>query len=235
MPPVAVFDMLGTFFSFERVQQKFAQVFHLPPSLVTFWFTQSVRDFMAFSTAGAYVPLKQVLCSSLTRVLRMHGVEVESYTTLQIDQVLDQFSQLTCHPDAGDCVSALTARGWRVFALTNGSEDNTLSALERAGLIQDFYAVLSTDSISKAKPDPATYDLVKQHVDAGDDLWFVSAHAWDIVGARQAGFKTVFVTTVEKEYMDVHERQPTEVVDSLLAASQLMISGYQGSRRSAEP
>jgi 2-haloacid dehalogenase len=70
--------------------------------------------------------------------------------------------------------------------------------------------LLSSDDIGVAKPDMRVYENANRHLTsrelsaADGDRWFVAAHAWDLIAARKAGFKTA--------YLDYEEHDPvTEV------------------------
>ncbi len=127
------------------------------------------------------------------------------------------FAELDPRPDFPEAAEYLRSRGWRLIALTNGSEQSTRALLRHAGVADSFGDVISCDSIRVTKPNPAVYRLAVEH-SAGADLWMIAAHAWDIAGASRAGMRTAFISTVEGQYLDVYP-PPDVIADGLLEAA----------------
>jgi len=51
-----------------------------------------------------------------------------------------------------------------------------------------------------------------------DNVWMVTAHAWDIAGAGRAALRTAFITQQEKEYLTIYP-QPEIVASNLVATA----------------
>jgi 2-haloacid dehalogenase len=130
------------------------------------------------------------------------------------------FAELDPRPDLADAVKVLADSGRRMLALTMGAAEATRGLLERAGVANLFEGLLSCDSISVTKPDPAVYELALEP--SGAETWMVPAHAWDIAGPSRAGLPTAFITSVEGSYLDAYPK-PDVVADSLLEAARAMV------------
>jgi 2-haloacid dehalogenase len=133
-------------------------------------------------------------------------------------------TELDAAPGAGEACAALRMAGWRIFALTNGSEESTADLLNRVGLLGHFDALLSTDRVGKIKPHQEVYEMARRR--AGSDgnegrLWIVSGHAWDVAGAARASLRTAWISRSEGQYLavypkpDVIARDPSEAVDRM--------------------
>ena len=195
-----VFDIIGTCFSLGTVREALTRA-GAPDHTLPLWFAQSLRDAFALSQAGGYQPLKSILKAELPRTL---GQLEGSIAPDQVEQVLAAFGQLEPQPGLTELIPALASQGWRILALTNSSVDSVRSLLQRADLLTHFSALLSTDQVRKMKPHPEVYELA--HREAQGEIWMVAAHAWDIQGAVQAGFRTVFVSGLERGYLDVYPK-----------------------------
>ncbi len=203
-----VFDIVGTSFSLSRVADALTRA-GAPAHALPLWFAQSLRDAFALSHAGGYQPLRAVLEAELPRTLQQLQVTA---TPEQLGQIVGAFGQLEPQPGLVDLVVALAADNWRILALTNSSVDSIRKLLERAEIVRHFSALLSTDQIQKMKPHPAVYEMARR--DAEGEIWMVAAHAWDIQGAARAGFRTVFVSGLEKGYLEIYPK-PTIIVKEL--------------------
>lgn len=211
-----VFDIIGTCFSLDKPRQKLVEL-GAPPYALQLWFAQSLRDAFALSHAGSYRPLKEVLEAELPRTLKLLGLEAQER---QCSEVLNTLAELDLYPSAREAFRLLNTEGWRVIALTNGSEDFTRKLLERAK-VDTFSKIFSCDAVEKTKPHPSVYALPKQ--DSSDTIWMVAVHAWDIAGAALAGLRTVFVAREEKEFLSVYP-QPDIIAGDLAEAANKIIA-----------
>ncbi len=210
------FDMIGTCFSLEKPRQQLVAL-GAPPAALQLWFAQTLRDAFALSYAGSYSPLKEILAAELPRTLKVLGIEVEDQ---QQAQVVKSFTQLELQPGALETFKILTAAGWQLVALTNGSQEATDQLLGQANAREYFARIFSCDEIQKTKPHPDVYALPKQ--EAAEEIWMVAAHAWDIAGAACAGLRTAFVAQTE-DYLTVYP-QPEVIASGLVEAANQIIA-----------
>lgn len=206
------FDIIGTCFSLEKPRQRLVEL-GAPAHALQLWFAQTLRDAFALSHAGGYRPLKEVLEAELPRTLKIIGVEASS---VELSHVVSSFTELDLQPGALESFNLLIEAGWKLVALTNGSEDSTRKLLQHANALQHFTDILSCDAIQKTKPHPDVYALPKR--DADSDVWMVAVHAWDIAGAARAGLRTAFITQEEKDYLSIYP-QPEVVASNLVEAA----------------
>ena len=214
---IAVFDIIGTCFSLDILQQQLMEL-GAPTHAVELWFASTLRDAFALSHAGGYQPLKEILAAQLPRTLKSLHVESNS---AQRSQIREKLSQLELNDGAAAAFKLLTEAGWKIVALTNGSESATRKLLERAGVQQYFSEVYSCDAIALTKPHPDVYKMVP--LDNLERSWLIAAHAWDIAGAIRVGMKTAFVTQLEKDYLEVYP-QPQIIAEDLLEAARQIIN-----------
>jgi 2-haloacid dehalogenase len=213
---IVVFDIIGTCFSLEKPRMQLIEL-GAPSYALELWFATSLRDAFAFSHAGQYQPLKEILQAELPRTLQLLDIDLNE---AQQKQVIATMSELELQPTAKEALQIITKAGYKIVALTNGSEKSTLNLLERAGVKQYFAEVYSCDAISVTKPHQDVYKMIPT-----DDLtkdWLVAAHAWDIAGAIATGIKTAFVKQLEKDYLKVYP-QPQIVAENLADAAQQIV------------
>lgn len=213
---IVVFDIIGTCFSLEKPQQQLKEL-GAPTRAVELWFAQALRDAFAFSHAGGYKPLKEILQAQLPRTLQSLEIELDSE---QLARVTETLSELELQPKAKEAFEILIESGWKIVALTNGSKDSTHKLLERATVQKYFSEVYSCDAIAVTKPHPDVYRLIP--TENLENVWMVAAHAWDIAGAIGVGMKTAFVSQLENSYLEVYP-QPPIIVENLLQAAEQII------------
>lgn len=213
-----VFDIIGTCFSLDKPCQRLIEL-GAPPYALQLWFASSLRDAFALSHAGGYQPLKKVLEAELPRILKILNVEADHE---QRSRVVNSFSELELQPNALEAFHILTTAGWKLVALTNGSQEATHQLLAQTGALPYFAHIFSCDAIQRTKPHPEVYALAKQNTEG--DVWMVAAHAWDIAGAIGAGLRTAFMTQQEKDYLSVYPQPELVVVDLITAANQILVT-----------
>ncbi|TMB08323.1 MAG: hypothetical protein E6J64_02195 [Deltaproteobacteria bacterium] len=73
--------------------------------------------------------------------------------------------------------------------------------LERSGLAPLVQAVLSIEDAKHWKPQAAAYQHAEQKLGfRADQLALVAAHAWDVQGAKRAGWRAAWVSRLEKQF-----------------------------------
>lgn len=215
MSKSACFDVLGTCFGFEAaieaIQERIGPQLQAagvdPKTLFFSWFYAAQRDFTYTTVVGEYVPIAKVLKSTLRRACAIVDVPAEKLPTDEdVAAVMSAVTALRARPGLKACFEGLREAGWDVYGVTNGGKETSLKYYELAGVDLDGDHLLSCDDIRAAKPDLRVYINASEHLDARGlgsnegDRWFVAAHAWDLIAARRAGFKTA--------YLDCEEHDP---------------------------
>ena len=215
-PKMVAFDVIGTLFSLDRLRAA-VRALGAPAVGLELWFAQSLRDFFAFSHAGGYVPLRDVLEAALPRAMRVFDVEVDADRAAT---AMGAMAEMDPADGAVQACETLADAGCRLVALSNGSVEATQGLLERAGLRERFAAVRSCDEVRTSKPAPAVYDLVESV--AGGERWMVAAHAWDVAGAQRAGLRGAWVSAVEGRHLTAYPSPDLRAGDLSEAARRVL-------------
>ena len=197
VPAAVVFDIFGTLFSLEPLGRRLERA-GLPGSSLDVLFARTLRDAFALEVAGDFHRFRDVMAGSLQVLLTASGRQPEPEL---IDRTLDAFSELSPFPDVRPAFELLRERGIRVVTLGNGSSATVRNLLERAGLAPLVEAVLSIEDARHWKPHAAAYQYAERKLGLGaDKLALVAAHAWDVQGARRAGWRAGWVSRLEKQF-----------------------------------
>ncbi|KAI4958490.1 hypothetical protein J4E86_004091 [Alternaria arbusti] len=214
MTKSASFDVIGTCFAFSapittiqsRLGPKLTTAAVDPKTLFFSWFYAAQRDFTYVSMSGSYVPIAQVLKSTFRRACAVVDLPLDAITDEDVDEVMKAFKAMGPRDGLKKCFDGLREAGWDVYGVTNGGSETSLAYYHIAGIELDEQHLLSCDAIKIAKPDVRVYENADRHLTErglakGDgERWFVAAHAWDLIAARKAGFKTA--------YLDFEEHDP---------------------------
>ncbi len=219
-PAVVAFDVIETLMSLEPLRERLTGIGQ-PPHLLEAWYTRTLRDGMALSATGDFVPFTDVAESAL-RGLTSYAISDE-----QVAEVMAGFGELPAFPDALPAMTTLTEAGLRVACLTNGSASLTSSFLDRAGLASLVDRVVSVSDVYRWKPSKMVYLYAAEVLDVPPQwMALVAAHDWDCHGAKRAGLMAGWVSRTSGGYgapfepPDVVGEDLTEVAAKLLALSQ---------------
>jgi 2-haloacid dehalogenase len=213
---VVAFDVIETLMSLEPLRARLTEA-EQPPHLLEAWYTRTLRDGIALSSTGDYVPFSEVAEASL-RAITGYSISDE-----QVAQVMAGFSELPAFPDAVPAVTRLCDAGIRVACLTNGSAYQTSSFVNRSGLGPLVDRVICVGDVFRWKPAPVVYLYAAEMLDVPPErMALVAAHDWDCHGAKRAGLITGWVSRksgygAQFAPPDVTGEDLTEVAARLLA------------------
>ncbi len=187
-PAVVAFDVIETLMSLEPLRARLTEAGQ-PPALLEAWYSRTLRDGMALSATGDYVPFANVTVAAL-RALTHDTIRAE-----QVASVMAGWEELPAFPDALPAVTRLTEAGVRVACLTNGSAYLTSSFVDRAGLGSGVDRVISVEEVYRWKPAGVVYLYAAEVLGVSPDrMALVAAHDWDCHGAKRAGLTTGWVS-----------------------------------------
>jgi 2-haloacid dehalogenase len=187
-PAVVAFDVIETLMSLEPLRTRLTDA-DQPPHLLEAWYTRTLRDGMALSATGVYVPFSDVAEAAL-RALTGH-----SMTDEQVARIMAGFADLPAFPDALPAITRLSDAGVRVACLTNGSAYQTSSFVNRSGLGPLVDRVVCAGEVFRWKPAGVVYLYAAEVLDITPDrMALIAAHDWDCHGAKRAGLITGWVS-----------------------------------------
>lgn len=206
----ASFDVLGTCFHFQPIIDLIGTRFkqHLgtidPCTLFHLWFYSAQRDFTYLSLSSSYTPIAQVLRHTFRRTCAVVDFPdpEKNITDDDIQALMQEVLKLPARPGLKKCFDGLREAGWDVYGVTNGGKQASLKYYHLADIALDDNHLISCDDIKAAKPDMRVYENAKKFLAQADcepeKRWFVAAHEWDLIQARNAGFKTAWLSYEER-------------------------------------
>lgn len=119
------------------------------------------------------------------------------------------------YPGVLECLQALRSRGVRLACVTNKPKAFTEPLLEHFLIDRYFDLVLSGDSLQKKKPDPfpLVHACQQLAVEIADSI-MVGDSSNDILAARNAGIRCLFVSYGYSDAETIKALEPDVVLDS---------------------
>lgn len=190
MPRVIVFDVIETMLDTGALEPHFERVFG-EKSVLREWFSQLLLYSEVATIAGPYFDFSTIAGAALDMTAASRKVMLSSNDK---EQILEAMLSLPPHQDVHEALALLRDAGLRLVTLTNSNQRGMEEQLKNAGIETYFERKFSVDSVRKYKPAPETYQMVAKELNVTrSHLRMVAAHAWDIIGAMQAGCASAFV------------------------------------------
>jgi 2-haloacid dehalogenase len=154
---------------------------------------------MVDTLSGAHRPFLGYIRGALQRRVRLAGAELDGTA---LEAVVSLMAQMPPFADSSDAIALLRGLGQHIGVLTNSAAAPALDALERAGLAAQIERVIASDGVRAYKPATSVYrTAVEQLGVRPSEIVLVSAHWWDVTGARRAGLRTAWVSEKEQVLM----------------------------------
>ncbi|WP_200979189.1 haloacid dehalogenase type II [Echinicola sp. 20G] len=137
-------------------------------------------------------------------------------STKQKEGILDYSKRLPAFPEVKRALESLKDRQFRLFAFSNGPQNEVRLLLKNAGLAPLFDNIYSVEGTKTFKPDPAVYESFLRHNHTGHQFtWFISGNSFDIIGAKNVGLKVIWVQRSPEIVLDPWGIEPDQVVKDL--------------------
>ncbi len=137
-----------------------------------------------------------------------------------IDRIMEGWQELNPFPDAVPGLRRLRTR-FKLVVLSNGEKD-FLAYLVKNRIHHDFDEVISVQEVGVFKPQPQVYRYAARKLRAEPgELLMVSAHSFDVVGARLSGYRAAYVNRYDLPFDETPYRFDLEASDFLALAEKL--------------
>ena len=126
-------------------------------------------------------------------------------------------SKRSClYPGVREGLDWLKAKNYRLGCVTNKAARFTEPLLKDLGVYDDFSVVISGDTLTKKKPDPAPLLHAAELLGCEPaDALMIGDSVSDVAAARAAGFQIVCMSYGYNHGVDIRESAPDAVIDTL--------------------
>jgi 2-haloacid dehalogenase len=213
MRGAVLFNVVGTLFSLEPLQKK------LRPAALEAWFERLLHSATALTLAGQFEPFAELAESTLQTTIAKLDLKTNP------KDVLEALKNLPPYPDAGAAFDRLERAGVLIGTLTNSGENQARKLLESAGLDDRVAEIVSVEEVELYKPHPAVYRHAAERLGVESRrITLIAAHAWDVVGAKQAGLDAIWVDRLEREWPFPKGKPRSRVAHDLAEAAELVVA-----------
>jgi len=186
-----VFDMYGTIVDLGAVASVCNEVTPDPLAFNTLWRAKQLEYTFLRSLMGRYRDFWKVTEEALEFTLQRFAIQVSSE---QRRHLMDAWLHPSPYPEVATALPRLKEK-YLLAILSNGTAKMLLTGLDRNGLRQYFWRIMSTDSVKLYTPSPKVYQLALKHIQLKKgEILFVSSNSFDVLGAKNFGFKVCWIS-----------------------------------------
>lgn len=218
---VIVFDVNETLLNVRHLEPIFQRAFG-DGRVLKEWFSTLLLHSEVATLAGPYFDFGTLALATLEMIAAAKRVSLSANDK---QNVIQGMLSLPPHEEVAGALRKLRVSGFRLVTLTNSSQKALEEQLRNAGLAEFFERNFSVDAIRRYKPAPEPYRMVASELNLlPDRLRLVAAHAWDVMGAMQAGCAAAFVSRPGKVLFpltpapDIVGSDLTEVAQQIIEA-----------------
>jgi 2-haloacid dehalogenase len=212
-----VFDAYGTLFDFNSAAGKYRDCFpDVADQVSALWRTKQLEYTWLRSMMGQHKDFWQVTQEALDYALDAFNISDESLR----NDLIGAYLQLDCYPDVPDTLRTLKKQGVKLAILSNGSPRMLEAAVKSSHLEEIIELLLSVEAVGVYKPDRRVYRYAEDSLKlTGHEILFLSANAWDAVGAANAGLRVAWIN----RFGERRERLPSQPDAEIKSLAELPI------------
>ena len=206
---IYVFDAYGTLFDVDHACKEMAiQLGDNWDKLSSIWRQKQLEYSWLYNSMNEYDSFWKITKDSLEyamKLLSINSVKIKN-------ELLDLYFKIGAFEEVEEVLKKIKKNKIKTAILSNGSYDMLNSAVKNSKFDELISEVISVDECKKFKPHRDVYNLVidKFNINKKNCIFF-SSNCWDIHGASNFGFQTVWVNRKK----NIDELLPGQVDDQV--------------------
>ena len=189
-PKAIIFDAYGTLFDVNSAAEKSKnKIGDKWEAFANYWRTTQLEYTWLRNLMHRHKDFWQITEDSLDKSMKVFNINKDMKTEL-----LNLYKKLSPFSEVKETLENLKKKEMKLSILSNGTPEllNTLVASNKLDKI--FDDVFSIEEVGIYKPDSKVYDLpVNKYKIKPDEIIFLSANTWDVSGAGNYGYNSVWV------------------------------------------
>jgi 2-haloacid dehalogenase len=189
-PKAIIFDAYGTLFDVNSAAEKSKnKIGDKWEAFANYWRTTQLEYTWLRSLMHRHKDFWQITEDSLDKSIKVFNINKDMKTEL-----LNLYKKLSPFSEVKETLENLKKKDIKLSILSNGTPEllNTLVVSNKFDTI--FDDIFSIEEVRIYKPDSKVYDLpVNKYKIKPDEIIFLSANTWDVSGAGNYGYNSVWV------------------------------------------
>ena len=185
-----IFDAYGTLFDVNSAAEKCKdKIGDKWEPFANFWRTTQLEYTWLRSLMKRHKDFWQITEDSLNKSMKAFNIDPKMK-----DELLNLYKVLSPFQEVPETLKTLKAKNFKLAILSNGTPSLLNQLVNNNNLDNFFDDLFSIEEVGIYKPDSRVYDLpIKKYNIKKNEVVFLSANTWDISGAGNFGYQTVWV------------------------------------------
>ena len=206
-----IFDAYGTLFDVnsaaEKCKEKLGDKWE---GFANYWRTTQLEYTWLRSLMRRHKDFWQITEDSLDKSMNFYNIDNSMRSEL-----LNLYKVLSPFKEVRDTLKKLKQSNYKLAILSNGTPD-LLNELVVSNQLKDIFDdIFSVEEAGIFKPDSKVYDLpINKYNIEKNEVLFLSANTWDVSGAGNYGYNTVWVNR-NNNIFDKLDFEPNQQISNL--------------------
>ena len=206
-----IFDAYGTLFDVnsaaEKCKEKLGDKWE---GFANYWRTTQLEYTWLRSLMRRHKDFWQITEDSLDKSMNLYNIDNSMRSEL-----LNLYKVLSPFTEVRDTLKKLKQSNYKLAILSNGTPDLLNELVVSNGLKDIFDDIFSVEEAGIFKPDSKVYDLpINKYNIEKNEVLFLSANTWDVSGAGNYGYNTVWVNR-NNNIFDKLDFEPNQQISNL--------------------
>ena len=206
-----IFDAYGTLFDVnsaaEKCKEKLGDKWE---GFANYWRTTQLEYTWLRSLMRRHKDFWQITKDSLDKSMNFYNID-----NAMRSELLNLYKVLSPFTEVMDALKKLKQSNYKLAILSNGTPD-LLNELVVSNQLKDIFDnIFSVEEAGIFKPDSKVYDLpINKYNLEKNEVLFLSANTWDVSGAGNYGYNTVWVNR-NNNIFDKLDFEPNQQISNL--------------------
>ena len=206
-----IFDAYGTLFDVnsaaEKCKEKLGDKWE---GFANYWRTTQLEYTWLRSLMRRHKDFWQITEDSLDKSMNFYNID-----NAMRSELLNLYKVLSPFTEVRDALNKLKQSNYKLAILSNGTPD-LLNELVISNQLKDIFDdIFSVEEAGIFKPDSKVYDLpINKYNIEKNEVLFLSANTWDVSGAGNYGYNTVWVNR-NNNIFDKLDFEPNQQISNL--------------------
>ena len=175
-----------------------------------YWRTTQLEYTWLRSLMKRHKDFWQITEDSLDKSMNFYNID----NTMR-SELLNLYKVLSPFTEVRDALNKLKQSNYKLAILSNGTPDLLNELVVSNGLKDIFDDIFSVEEVGIFKPDSKVYDLpINKYNIEKNEVLFLSANTWDVSGAGNYGYNTVWVNR-NNNIFDKLDFEPNQQISNL--------------------
>ena len=206
-----IFDAYGTLFDVNSAAEKCKErLGDKWEGFANYWRTTQLEYTWLRSLMRRHKDFWQITEDSLDKSMNFYNID-----TAMRSELLNLYKVLSPFTEVRDALNKLKQSNYKLAILSNGTPD-LLNELVVSNQLKDIFDdIFSVEEVGIFKPDSKVYDLpINKYNIEKNEVLFLSANTWDVSGAGNYGYNTVWVNR-NNNIFDKLDFEPNQQISNL--------------------